>query len=133
MNGRALPSGIVTFLFTDIEGSTRRWEADPEVMRAALAIHDEVVRTAIEAVGGRVFKHTGDGVCAVFTSPRAAVEAAVAAQQALELPVRVDNCEHVLDAVAEMIENLLSRSSTVSILAVISGDENPRFNGHLAA
>ena len=85
----ALPSGVVTFLFTDIEGSTRRWEADPEVMRAALADHDEVLRTAIEAQGGRVFKHTGDGVCAVFTSPRAAVDAAVAAQQALELPVRM--------------------------------------------
>jgi len=41
----ALPSGVVTFLFTDIEGSTRRWEADPEVMRAALADHDEVVRS----------------------------------------------------------------------------------------
>ncbi len=93
MNGVARegvsPSGVVTFLFTDIEGSTRRWETDPEVMRAALADHDEVLRSAIEAQGGRVFKHTGDGVCAVFTSPRAAVEAAVAAQQALELPVRI--------------------------------------------
>ena len=58
-------------------------------MRAALAAHDEVLREAIEAHGGRVFKHTGDGVCAVFTSPRAAVEAAVAAQQTLELPVRM--------------------------------------------
>ena len=59
------------------------------MMRAALADHDEVVRTAIEAHGGRVFKHTGDGVCAVFTSPESAVDAAVAAQQALELPVRM--------------------------------------------
>ena len=93
MNGGARqgapPSGVVTFLFTDIQGSTRRWEADPEAMRAALADHDEVVRTAIEDQGGRVFKHTGDGVCAVFTSPRAAVNAAVAAQQVLELPVRM--------------------------------------------
>ena len=85
----AAPSGIVTFLFTDIEGSTRRWEADPEVMRAALADHDDVLRGAIEAHGGFLFKHTGDGVCAVFTSPRAAVEAAVAAQHALDLPVRM--------------------------------------------
>ena len=85
----ALPSGLATFLFTDIEGSTRRWEADPEVMRAALADHDDALRTAIEAQRGRVFKHTGDGVCAVFTSPRAAVEAAVAAQQTLKLPVRM--------------------------------------------
>ena len=79
MTGDALPSGVVTFLFTDIEGSTRRWEADPEVMQAALADHDEVLRTAIEEHGGWLFKHTGDGVCAVFTSPRAAVEAAVTA------------------------------------------------------
>ena len=84
-----LPSGVVTFLFTDIEGSTRRWEADPESMRAALSDHDEVLRSAIEEHGGWLFKHTGDGVCAVFTSPRAAVDAAVAAQQALELPVRM--------------------------------------------
>ena len=47
----AAPSGVVTFLFTDIEGSTRRWEADPKGMRAALADHDEVVRTAIETHG----------------------------------------------------------------------------------
>jgi len=56
MTARTLPSGVVTFLFTDVEGSTRRWEADPEVMRTALADHDEVVRTAIEAHQGRVFK-----------------------------------------------------------------------------
>jgi class 3 adenylate cyclase len=87
--GRAMPSGVVTFLFTDIEGSTRRWEADPEVMRSALANHDDVLQRAVETHQGRVFKHTGDGVCAVFTSPKAAVEAAVAAQQALELPVRM--------------------------------------------
>ena len=85
----ALPSGVVTFLFTDIEGSTRRWEADPEAMRAALSTHDEVLRSAIEARGGFLFKHTGDGVCAVFTSPRAAVDAAIEAQRALELPVRM--------------------------------------------
>jgi predicted ATPase len=79
----------VTFLFTDVEGSTRRWEADAEGMRAALAAHDEVLRRAIEGHGGWLFKHTGDGVCAAFASPRSAVDAAVAAQQALELPVRM--------------------------------------------
>jgi predicted ATPase/class 3 adenylate cyclase len=84
-----LPSGVVTFLFTDIESSTRRWETNPEVMQAALSAHDEVLRSAIEGHGGWLFKHTGDGVCAVFTSPRAAVDAAVEAQQALELPVRI--------------------------------------------
>jgi len=79
----------VTFLFTDVEGSTRRWEADAEGMRNALAAHDEVLRRAIEGHGGWLFKHTGDGVCAAFASPRSAVDAAVAAQRALELPVRM--------------------------------------------
>ncbi len=83
------PAGVVTFLFTDVEGSTRRWEADAEGMRKALAAHDAVLRAAIEAHGGRLFKHTGDGVCAAFASPRSAVDAAVAAQRELELPVRM--------------------------------------------
>jgi class 3 adenylate cyclase len=85
----APPSGVVTFLFTDVEGSTRRWEADAEGMRAALAAHDQVLRLAIEVHGGWLFKHTGDGVCAAFASPRSAVDAAIAAQRALELPVRM--------------------------------------------
>ena len=85
----AAPSGVVTFLFTDVEGSTRRWEADAEGMRAALAAHDEVLSRVIEAHAGWLFKHTGDGVCAAFASPRSAVDAAVAAQRALELPVRM--------------------------------------------
>ena len=83
------PSGVVTFLFTDVEGSTRRWEADADGMRAALAAHDEVLRSAIDTHGGFLFKHTGDGVCAAFASPKAAVEAAVAAQRELGLPVRM--------------------------------------------
>jgi predicted ATPase len=83
------PSGVLTFLFTDVEGSTRRWETDAEGMRKALAAHDEVLRKAIEVHEGWLFKHTGDGVCAAFASPRSAVDAAVAAQRTLELPVRM--------------------------------------------
>jgi predicted ATPase len=79
----------VTFLFTDIEGSTRRWEADANAMRLALRAHDEVLCTAIDEHGGYLFSHTGDGVVAAFASPRSAVNAAVAAQHALELPVRM--------------------------------------------
>jgi len=85
----AAPSGVVTFLFTDVEGSTRRWENDAESMKEALAGHDEVLRQVIETHGGFMFKHTGDGVCAAFGSPKAAVDAAVAAQRSLELPVRM--------------------------------------------
>ena len=51
----AAPSGVVTFLFTDVEGSTRRWENDANAMRAALAAHDGVLRSAIEAHGGFLF------------------------------------------------------------------------------
>src|SRR6476660_8640159 len=83
------PSGVVTFLFTDIEGSTRRWEADADAMRAALLVHDEVLRPAIQSHGGFLFSHTGDGVAAAFASPASAVDAALAAQRALELPVRM--------------------------------------------
>jgi predicted ATPase len=85
----AAPSGVVTFLFTDVEGSTRRWEADAAAMRAALLAHDEVLRTAIEGHDGFLFSHTGDGVVAAFASPKSAVDAAIAAQRALELPVRM--------------------------------------------
>ena len=83
------PSGVVTFLFTDIEGSTRRWEADADSMRTALEAHDEVLRETVAAHDGWLFKHTGDGVCAAFASPRSAVDAAIAAQRALDLPVRM--------------------------------------------
>ena len=89
MSAGVPPSGVVTFLFTDIEGSTRRWEADADAMRTALAAHDEVLRTAIETHGGFMFKHTGDGVCAAFASPDVCGGCRGAAQRALELPVRM--------------------------------------------
>jgi predicted ATPase len=76
-------------LFTDVEGSTRRWEADAQVMRAALVVHDKVLRTAIEAYDGFLFSHTGDGFVAAFTSPMSAVNAAIDAQRELGLPVRM--------------------------------------------
>jgi predicted ATPase/class 3 adenylate cyclase len=75
---------ITTFLFTDIEGSTRLWEEQPERMREALARHDEIVRAAVASHGGRVVKMTGDGVHAAFDDPLAGVESALAIQLALE-------------------------------------------------
>jgi len=70
------PTGTVAFLFTDVEGSTRRWESDPDAMAAALARHDALLRAAIEAHGGYVFKVMGDAFCAAFaTAPDAAAAA----------------------------------------------------------
>jgi predicted ATPase len=80
---------VVTFLFTDLEGSTRRWEADAQAMRAALVVHDKALRTAIEAYDGFLFSHTGDGFVAAFASPMSAVNAAIDAQRELQLPVRM--------------------------------------------
>jgi predicted ATPase/class 3 adenylate cyclase len=77
------PTGTVTFLFTDIEGSTRLWQEHPADMRAVLARHDELVRDAIEGRGGYVVKTTGDGFHAAFADPVAAINAAIGAQQAL--------------------------------------------------
>ena len=84
-----LPTGTVTFLFTDVEGSTERWHRDEAAMSTALAAHDQVIRSTVESCDGWVFKHTGDGICAVFTSARQAAVAAVQSQRQLELPVRM--------------------------------------------
>src|SRR5262245_22677231 len=78
-----LPSGTVTFLFTDLVGSTRLWEEHPEAMREALARHDAILRDAVAQHGGAVVKTTGDGLHAVFTIATAAVAGAVDAQRAL--------------------------------------------------
>jgi predicted ATPase/class 3 adenylate cyclase len=74
------PSGTVTFLFTDVEGSTRLWEEAPEAMRRALERHDAIVRHAIEGKGGYVFATGGDGFAAAFDTAGAAVESAIDAQ-----------------------------------------------------
>jgi class 3 adenylate cyclase len=78
-----LPTGTVTFLFSDIEGSTRLWEEHPEAMRGALARHDALLTEAVIARGGTVVKTTGDGIHAVFPVAEDGVAAAVAGQRAL--------------------------------------------------
>src|SRR6476620_12015972 len=105
-------------------------------MRAALLAHDRVLRAAIEEHEGFLFSHTGDGVVAAFASPRSAVDAAVAAQQALELPVRMgistgeaelrdgDYCGTVLNRAARVMAaghggQILMADSTAVLLSGI--------------
>jgi class 3 adenylate cyclase/tRNA A-37 threonylcarbamoyl transferase component Bud32 len=78
-----LPTGKVTFFFSDIQGSTSMWERDAKRMRGALARHDEILKGAIEGHGGFVFKMVGDACCAAFASAGDALEAALAAQRAI--------------------------------------------------
>jgi predicted ATPase/class 3 adenylate cyclase len=101
-----MPSGTVTFLFTDIEGSTSLWESAPEAMRAALERHDALLRGAINAHGGQVFSTGGDGLAAVFARSADAMLAASEAQAALtaeawpeDAPVRVRMAVHTGEAI----------------------------------
>jgi class 3 adenylate cyclase len=83
------PSGTVTFLFTDIEGSTRRWEADADAMRADVARHDELIRAAVEHHHGVVFATGGDGFAVAFARAGDALACGVEVQRVLceaELP-----------------------------------------------
>lgn len=79
-----IPTGTITFLFTDIEGSTKRWEKYPEAMKQALARHDQLLDAIIKAHAGYVFKTVGDAFCAAFPTPLDGVLATLAGQQALD-------------------------------------------------
>jgi class 3 adenylate cyclase len=79
----SLPVGAVTFLFSDIEGSTRLWEHNPDRMRAALSVHDHIMTGSITGHGGSIFKTGGDSFCASFDSPQQAVTAALESQRGL--------------------------------------------------
>src|SRR5580658_2478829 len=96
-----LTDGLLTLLFTDIEGSVRLWEADRDAMAAASARHERIVREQIEASGGHVFKTVGEAHRAVFADPVAALSSAVAIQRAVgaepwtsNLPIRVRMALH---------------------------------------
>jgi len=80
---REPPTGTVTLLFTDIEGSTRLWESAPAGMKIALARHDQLLRDCIDGHSGHVFKTVGDAFCAAFTTASGALAAALDAQRAL--------------------------------------------------
>jgi predicted ATPase/class 3 adenylate cyclase len=83
-SARGLPSGTVAFLFTDVEGSTVRWDRDAAAMQRAVRRHDDLMRAAIVAHNGHVFKTIGDAFCAVFWQVDDALRASLAAQRSLD-------------------------------------------------
>jgi class 3 adenylate cyclase len=100
-----MPTGLVTFLFTDVEGSTQLWARDPETMSRALQRHDRMVESAITAHGGYVFSKAGDAFAAAFSSPVDAIRAAITAQRDLggaelagDEPLRVRMALHAGEA-----------------------------------
>ena len=152
MVAMALPVGTVTFLFTDIEGSTRLWERDPAEMQQALARHDALLRDVIEGHGGAIFKTVGDAFCAVFAAPQPAIEAAIAGQRVLqrELPwigvrmaIHTGTAEHrggdyfgsALNRVARLLaaghgrQTLLSRATAEQVRGGMPTDTTLRLLG----
>ena len=76
----ATPSGVVSFLFTDVEGSTKLWDADSDAMAASLQLHDQIMREEIDAHGGHVFSTAGDAFAVAFGRDEDAVSASTAIQ-----------------------------------------------------
>jgi predicted ATPase/class 3 adenylate cyclase len=107
MNARNLPTGTVTFLFTDVEGSTQLWERYPDEARSALVRHDRIIEENVDRNGGSVVRPRGEGDSrfAVFSGAINAVAAAAAMQQALHrepwpapTPLRVRMALHTGEA-----------------------------------
>jgi class 3 adenylate cyclase len=100
-----LPSGTVTFLFTDIEKSTRLWEQYPRLMRQAVARHDQLLREEIENRSGYVFKTVGDAFCATFFDRvidalmcALAIQKVLRAEEWGDTPIKVRMAVHTGDA-----------------------------------
>jgi len=90
---RVLPSGTVTFLFTDIENSTKLWEQFPEAMKSVLAKHDSILKESVESHNGQIIKTTGDGIHAVFSTAMDAINASLVAQHEFQISELTENAE----------------------------------------
>src|SRR5687768_15105418 len=110
-SGQALPSGTVTFLFTDIEGSTKLAQQYPDAMPSLLARHHEILNQSIQTYNGFVFQIIGDAFCAAFHSANDALNAALDAQRNLNneawtpVPIKVRMGIHTGAAQVEVVPN----------------------------
>jgi class 3 adenylate cyclase len=150
--GIAWPTGTVTFLFTDMEKSTRHWEKQTEEMHRSHRRHDDLLRDAIRSHGGKVFKTVGDAFCSAFADASEAVAAAVEAQRSLrrELPdLRVRMALHTgepefrdedyfgldVNRAARLVmaahggQVLLSRATAQRVQGALTGEANLRSLG----
>jgi len=135
-----LPTGTVTFLFTDIEGSSRLWENHGDAMAAALARHDSILRETFQSRGGHIFKTIGDAFCVAFSVALAAIESAVAAQrllrdedwqQTLHLKVRIgihtgsaeNRDEDYFGPVLNRVSRLLTAAHGGQVLLTLATEE----------
>ena len=128
-----LPEGTITFLFTDVEASTRLWERFPDIMQTALARHDTLLSDCVEAHGGHLFKRLGDGFHAAFATPEDGLAAALAAQIALhtqtwglpqDTPLRVRMALHTGQAELRAADYFgLPLSRTARLLAAAHGGQ----------
>ena len=102
---RGIPGGTVTFLFTQIADSVRRWNEDPSAMAEALSVHDAIVRNTMERHGGYVFDTRGDGMRAAFSTPAVAAAAAIDTQEHLRDDGTVDRAVRMALHTAEATEH----------------------------
>jgi predicted ATPase/class 3 adenylate cyclase/DNA-binding CsgD family transcriptional regulator len=121
---RGFPAGTVTFLFTDIADSARRWEEDPSAMAEALRAHDTIVRNTVERHGGYVFGAGGDGIRAAFSTPADAAAAAIESQEqlrddgALDFAVRMAlHTAEATDRDGSYTGNEVNRASRLLLMA----------------
>jgi class 3 adenylate cyclase len=121
---RELPTGVVTFLLTDVDGSTRLWEAHPEVMRQALARHDELVETLVARHDGVLVRPRGEGDSRFAVFPRAS-DGVSAGQRSRRLPRR-QHLARITETPSDAADLLMNRRELFSLY-----ENNPRLGNWL--
>jgi class 3 adenylate cyclase len=125
---------LATFLFTDIEGSSKLWEHEPQKMKVALQRHHEILQKAILSNGGEVFQIIGDAFCAAFLTVLSAVTAAVTAQQELHreqwdlpFPIRVRMGIHTGEAERKLDGDYASGPTLNRVARILAAGQEAKY------